>query len=118
MDFIATIIVLATFYLWPVVLSEFYLYRTKELATIKLRLKLYGISYAIWVAFNLGYSWAIHQISASTTRYAASCQMSERGCSQLYLETVESAHNWGAFFICPIAALCAWLALKLLRTRI
>ncbi len=112
MKVLTVIVIIGLLYLWPALLSELYLYRAGRLRAIKLRLKLYGISYAVWILFGVGYLLAIDQLNLNTAQYAASCELSESGCSQLYLRTVERIDEWGGILIHPIAALFAWYLLK------
>lgn len=118
MELLAVITVIGLLYIWPALLSELHLYRAGRLSAIKLRLKLYGISYATWMLFGAGYLLAIHQLDLNVVQYAASCESRESGCSQLYLGAAERIHEWGAFLVHAIAALCAWYLLQRRRDQI
>ncbi|WP_029655546.1 hypothetical protein [Marinobacter daepoensis] len=112
MEIVLVPAIVGLFYLWPVLLSELHLYRVGKSSAIKLRLKVYGLSYGIWLIFGILYSLVLTQLNFDATQYASTCGVDENDCDQAYLMTVERIDEWGDFFLHPVAALCAWFVLQ------
>ncbi len=112
MEIVLVLAVVGLFYLWPMLLSELHLYRLGQSSAVKLRLKLYGLSYGIWLIFGIVYSLVLTQLNFDATEHAATCGLGENACDQAYLMTVERIDEWGDFFLHPVAALSAWFVLQ------
>jgi hypothetical protein len=112
MEVVVVLAVIGLFYLWPMLLSELHLYRLGQSSAIKLRFKVYGLSYVVWLIFGVLYFLALTQLNNDATQYAATCEINESGCNRAYLVTVERIDQWGSFILHPVSALFAWLLLQ------
>ncbi|MBW0145879.1 hypothetical protein [Marinobacter arenosus] len=112
MEIVVVLAIIGLFYLWPMLLSELHLYRLGQSSAIKLRLKVYSLSYGVWLIFGVLYFLALTQLNSDATQYAATCEINESGCNRAYLVTVERIDEWGSFILHPVSALFAWLLLQ------
>lgn len=112
MEIVVVLAIVGLFYLWPLLLSELHLYRLGQSSAIKLRFKVYSLSYGVWLIFGVLYFIALTLLNFDATQYSATCEIDESGCNRAYLVAVEQIDEWGSFILHPVSAIAAWLLLQ------